>query len=698
MAHILDTPLTYLPGVGPRRADILARELDLRTYADLLHYFPYKYIDRSRMYTIREVRHDMPYIQLQGVIRQWRTEGIGRKRRLIGTFQDGTGSIELIWFQGIQRIEKMYQLGQEYIIFGKPIYFNSGYSITHPEIDDTSRASMLSGGLVPMYTVTERVRGAGISNRTLRQMLYSLLNQVHEHIEETLPGELHQRSGLMGYREALVQIHFPESTTLLDEARRRLKIEELLYIQLKLQSLKIERKTVYRGYVFEQVGSLFRGLYERGLPFDLTNAQKRVLRDIRRDVHSGEQMNRLIQGDVGSGKTLVALFSMLLAVDSGFQACMMAPTEILARQHYAGISELVAPLGVSVALLIGSTTRAQRAKLLPDIAEGRVQILIGTHALIEETVQFDRLGLAVIDEQHRFGVQQRARLWSKSERILPHILIMSATPIPRTLAMTLYGDLDISIIDELPPGRQPIKTVHQPDREMYRVYNFLRQQIALGRQAYVVYPMIEDSEREDLANLEEGFRRYTELFPEWTIVMVHGKMKPKEKDACMQRFASGEAHVLLATTVIEVGVNVPNASVMVIESANRFGLSQLHQLRGRVGRGVEQSYCILVTSGQLGKEAQRRIDIMVETNDGFVIAEEDMKLRGFGELDGTRQSGQLLSLRIANPARDGALVQYSRDLAEYILRRDPELAFPEHRMLKLRLSQLYGNTHWGSIS
>ncbi len=698
MASIFDTRLMYLPGIGPKRAEVLARDLELYTYIDLLHYFPYKYIDRSRTYTIREIRSDMPYIQLRGYIRDWRVEGVGRKKRLIATFYDDTGSIDLLWFRGIQSIERIYQTGREYIIFGRPTYFNGSYSLSHPEIDDASREATVAGGLVPMYTTTEKMKTSGLSNRQMRQMLHTLLNTLAPHLEETLPPDLYQRSGLMSYCEAIRQIHFPERVDLLEEARRRLKVEELLYIQLKLQSLKLERKNTYQGFVLGQVGQYFNALYHDHLPFDLTGAQKRVLKEIRADVLTGRQMNRLVQGDVGSGKTLVALFAMLLALDNGHQACLMAPTEILARQHFAGISELLAPLGIEVGLLIGSTTRAQRARLLPRVESGELRLLIGTHALIEQGVQFASLGMAVIDEQHRFGVEQRARLWTKNAGILPHILIMSATPIPRTLAMTLYGDLDISVIDELPPGRQPIRTAHQVDTEMYRVYNFLRQQIALGRQAYVVYPMIEENEQDDLKDLETGFRRYAEVFPELRIVMVHGKMKAKEKDACMQLFASGQAHILLATTVIEVGVNVPNATVMVIESANRFGLSQLHQLRGRVGRGAEQSYCILVTGTQLGSEARRRIDIMVETNDGFVIAEEDMRLRGFGELEGTRQSGKLLSLRIANPARDSALVLYTRNMAEYILAEDPHLELPKHQVLRRRLSELYTADHWGTIS
>lgn len=695
---ILDTPLTYLSGVGPRRASLLDQELELRTFMDLLHYFPYKYIDRSRIYTIREIRSEMPYIQLRGYIRQWRTEGVGRKQRLIATFQDKTGVIDLLWFKGLSYIERSYQLGQEYLIFGKPTYFNGTYSISHPEIDDAGRPDALTQGLIPVYSITERLKSAGMHPKQFRQIIHNLLVSVHGHLEETLPPDLYSHSGLMSYAEAIAQIHFPSDTTLLEQARRRLKVEELLYIQLKLQSLKLDRQNTYRGYTLSSVGTLFNRLYHDGLPFDLTGAQKRVLREIRADVLTGRQMNRLVQGDVGSGKTLVAVFAMLLALDNGYQACLMAPTEILARQHYAGISELLTPLGVEVGMLIGSTTKREREKLLSRLSSGELSVLIGTHALIEQTVQFARLGMAVIDEQHRFGVEQRARLWTKTSDILPHILIMSATPIPRTLAMTLYGDLDISIIDELPPGRQPIRTLHQTDAEMYRVYNFLRQQVGLGRQAYVVFPMIEDSDREDLKALETGLTRYQEVFPDLRLVMVHGKMKSKEKDAHMQRFVSGEADILLATTVIEVGVNVPNASVMVIEGANRFGLSQLHQLRGRVGRGAEQSYCILVTGSQLGADAQRRIQIMCETNDGFVIAEEDMRLRGFGELEGKRQSGQQLSLRIANPARDSDLVLYSRNLAERILSLDPTLSLPEHVPLRRRLAQVFAFSNWGSIS
>lgn len=699
MSLLLNTDLSYLTGVGPKRAKALADELGLRTFGDLLHYYPYRYVDRSRFYKVRELNADMPYIQLKGHIRDFMVEGIGRKQRLVATFYDGTGTIDLIWFRGLQSIEKMYQLGREYIIFGKPSSFNGRISLAHPEIDAVEREHIVAGGLVPLYNSTEKLKNSGISNRQMRAMLQTLLGRVEGELQESLPEPIFRQSQLIHYREALRQIHFPSDAQLLEQARRRLKVEELLLIQLKLQSEKQNRKAAYRGIVLGTIGQYFNDLYQNHLPFDLTGAQKRVLKEIRADVLSGQQMNRLVQGDVGSGKTLVALFAMLMAVDSGYQACLMAPTEILARQHHTGLSELLAPLGIEVALMIGSTTAKQRRELLPRLALGEVPIVVGTHALIEEGVQFARLAMAVIDEQHRFGVQQRSRLWTKTESVLPHILIMSATPIPRTLAMTLYGDLDISVIDELPPGRQPIQTLHETENNMPRIYSFMRSEIMRGRQVYVVFPMIEESESQDLRDLESGVERYTRVFPEYKVTYVHGKMKAKEKDERMQDFVSGRANILLATTVIEVGVNVPNASVMVIEGANRFGLSQLHQLRGRVGRGAEKSYCVLVTGFELGRESRRRIEIMCETNDGFVIAEEDMKLRGFGELEGTRQSGKELTLRIANPAKDGAIVQYCRNLAERILDDDPQLTKPEHQLLRQRLSEAYNlSQNWGAIS
>lgn len=699
MSTLLNNSLVYLPGVGPKRAKVLADELGLRTYGDMLHFYPYRYVDRSRFYQIRELNSDMPYVQIKGYIRDFMTEGVGRKQRLVASFYDGTGSIELIWFRGLQTIEKMYQLGREYIVFGKPSSFNGRISLVHPEIDDVTKEAIVAGGLVPLYNSTERLKSTGISNRQMRAILQTLLQSVQGELLESLPEPILHMSRLMPYLDALMQIHFPSDAHSLELARRRLKVEELLLIQLKMQGERWHRQTTYKGIILDKIGQNFNVLYSEALPFDLTNAQKRVLREIRADVLSGRQMNRLIQGDVGSGKTLVALFAMLMAVDSGYQACLMAPTEILARQHYQGLSEMLRPLGVEVALMIGSTNKRERTKLLPRLQAGEIPIVVGTHALIEEGVQFASLAMAVIDEQHRFGVEQRARLWTKASEVLPHILIMSATPIPRTLAMTLYGDLDISVIDELPPGRQPIQTYHQTENQIYQVYSFMRQQIMQGRQVYVVFPMIEENEKQDLRDLESGLERYRSIFPEYEIAYVHGKMKPKEKDERMQAFVRGEAQILLATTVIEVGVNVPNATVMVIEGANRFGLSQLHQLRGRVGRGAEQSYCILLTGFELGQDAKRRIQIMCETSDGFVIAEEDMALRGFGELEGTRQSGKELSLRIANLAKDGAIVQYCRQLAERILEQDPDLSLPQHAVLKQRLSASYDLlSNWGQIS
>ncbi len=700
MGHnILDTDLTYLSGVGEKRATSLAKDLGLRSYRDLLLHYPYKYIDRSRIYRISELTRDMPYIQLQGIIHSFEELGTGRKKRLVATLQDASGEVELMWFRGISTMPKLYKAGKVYLVFGKPSFFNGKFTLTHPEIDDMSKFDVVAGGLVPLYRTSEKMKNSGLSNRQLRLMQYNLLKLVYNHLEEPFNEELRQRFQLMPYQEAMMEIHFPSTAKKLEEARRRLKFEELLFIQLKLQSLKLQRKANYQGFIFEQVGESFNKLYKEVLPFDLTNAQKRVVKEIRADVLTGQQMNRLVQGDVGSGKTLVALLSMLLAVDNGYQACMMAPTEILARQHHAGLKELLDPLGISVELLVGSTKKKERNYILPALANGEIKIIIGTHALIEDTVQFDKLGIAVIDEQHRFGVAQRSRLWTKNNGILPHILIMSATPIPRTLAMTLYGDLDVSVIDEMPPGRKAIDTRHHYDGDMAAVYNFIRQQVAEGRQVYVVYPMIEESEGQDLKDLESGFERYTKVFPEYNIEMVHGKLKAKEKDERMQNFISGKAQLLLATTVIEVGVNVPNASVMIIESANRFGLSQLHQLRGRVGRGAAQSYCILLSGYQLSSDARRRLDIMVETNDGFEIAEEDMRLRGFGELEGTRQSGQELSLKIANPMRDVIMLEFARSVAEEILNSDPQLEKPHNEVLRRRLQTLYSDfANWGVIS
>lgn len=695
---LLDTALTYLPGVGPKRAAVLASDLGLYTYRDLLLYYPTKYVDRSRTYQIRELRGELPSIQLKGYIRDYKEIGEGRKKRLVAYFTDGTGTIELTWFRSLQAIPKLYPEGRMLLVFGKPVAFSGGYSITHPEIDDAEREQAVGSGLMPVYPLSEGVKRVGLASRQMRQLLFTLKELVRGQLSDPLPTALVQAAQLMPFAAAVEQIHFPEDARQLEAARRRLKFDELFFIQLRLLGMKHERKQTSPGMLLPRVGAYFRQLYD-ALPFDLTEAQKRVLREIQADVTSGRQMNRLVQGDVGSGKTLVALFAMLLAVDNGHQACLMAPTEILARQHHASLVELLAPLGIEVGLLIGSTRKRERTRLHAALSSGELSLLVGTHALIEPTVSFHSLALCVIDEQHRFGVVQRSGLWGKNDYWYPHILTMSATPIPRTLAMTLYGDLDISVIDELPPGRKPIQTYHVSEGEMYRVYKFLEEQIAQGRQAYVVFPMIEENEQTELRALQEGLVRYRERFPELEVVMVHGKMKAEEKDAQMQRFSSGQAQILLATTVIEVGVNVPNASVMVIEGANRFGLAQLHQLRGRVGRGASQSYCILLTSAKIGEEAQRRLELMVETNDGFEIAEADMRFRGFGELDGTRQSGQQLSLKLANPALDGAMVQYTRELAERILEADPELQEPQHVPLRQRLDELFrSGPSWSQIS
>lgn len=697
--NILSTKIIYLTGVGPKRAEVLKNEIEVTTYLDLLHYFPFRYVDRSRFYTIREIRPDMPYIQLRGVLRNFCEVGEGRRKRLTATFSDGTGSIELVWFKGIKYTRDKLQEGRRYIVFGKPVLFGSGYNIAHPYIDPEEKAGQVAGGLTPVYHTSERMKSMGLGSKQIQQLQHVLLNIVSSYLIETLPSYIVSSYGFISYAEAISQIHFPQGITQLEAARARLKFEELFYVQLHLLGNKLERKARFRGVIFSQVGDLFNTFYKEHLPFELTSAQKRVVREIRQDTLSGHQMNRLVQGDVGSGKTLVALLAMLLALDNGCQACLMAPTEILARQHHQTLSEQLRPLGIEVGLLIGSCTAHQRKKVLPCLADGSLSIVVGTHALLEPGVQFHHLGMAVIDEQHRFGVQQRARLWEKNLETLPHILIMSATPIPRTLAMTLYGDLDISIIDELPPGRKPIQTLHHFDNDMAPVFRFLRTQMAIGRQIYVVYPMIEGSESTDLKNLEDGFDLFSSIFPNEKVTMVHGKMKPKDKEARMAEFVEGRSKILLATTVIEVGVNVPNATVMIIENADRFGLSQLHQLRGRVGRGGEQSYCILITNTKVGEDSRRRIQVMVETNDGFEIAEEDMRLRGFGDLEGTRQSGRQISLRIANPSRDTELIALSRNVAEKVLERDPEFQHPNNQTLLNRMNQLFPKEdNWSVIS
>lgn len=690
--------IMYLPGVGPKKAEILQKEAGISSYEDLLFYFPYKYIDRSRFYKVAEVTGDMPYIQLKGRILFFDTVGEGRTRRLIGKFTDGTGTIDLVWFKGINYVMDKIKTGVDYIVFGKPTEFGHIYNIPHPDIDTLDQADKVANGLTPFYNTSEKMKKSFLNSRAVQNLQYTLLSGLNWTLPETLPPAVLNRIRMMPFPEAIRNVHFPESVDKLRKAQLRLKFDELFFIQLNILRSSNLRKLKLKGIVFPSVGDYFNTFYKEYLPFELTNAQKRVVREIRADMGSGRQMNRLLQGDVGSGKTLVALLSMLLAVDNHCQACMMAPTEILATQHYATVMGFLKDMDIKVALLTGSTKKKERNKILPAIASGEIQIVIGTHALIEETVVFSSLGLAIIDEQHRFGVEQRSRLWTKNS-IVPHVLVMTATPIPRTLAMTLYGDLDVSVIDELPPGRKPIQTVHRYDNKKAQLYDFLRKEIGQGRQVYVVYPLIEGSEKLDYKNLEEGFETFKEVFPEYKVCMVHGKMKAAEKEAEMQKFISGEAQILMATTVIEVGVNVPNASVMVIESAERFGLSQLHQLRGRVGRGAEQSYCVLVSSYKLSNETRKRLEIMVSSNNGFEIAEADLRLRGHGDLEGTRQSGEGIDLKIANLAADGQILQYARDIAQEVLNEDPDLLSEPNRILNERLKTLFAKkVNWGMIS
>ncbi|WP_302025822.1 ATP-dependent DNA helicase RecG [Parabacteroides johnsonii] len=690
--------IMYLPGVGPKKAEILQKEAGISSYEDLLFYFPYKYIDRSRFYKVAEVTGDMPYIQLKGRILFFDTVGEGRTRRLIGKFTDGTGTIDLVWFKGINYVMDKIKTGVDYIVFGKPTEFGHIYNIPHPDIDTLDQADKVANGLTPFYNTSEKMKKSFLNSRAIQNLQYTLLSGLNWTLPETLPPAVLNRIRMMPFPEAIRNVHFPESVDKLRKAQLRLKFDELFFIQLNILRSSNLRKLKLKGIVFPSVGDYFNTFYKEYLPFELTNAQKRVVREIRADMGSGRQMNRLLQGDVGSGKTLVALLSMLLAVDNHCQACMMAPTEILATQHYATVMGFLKDMDIKVALLTGSTKKKERNKILPAIASGEIQIVIGTHALIEETVVFSSLGLAIIDEQHRFGVEQRSRLWTKNS-IVPHVLVMTATPIPRTLAMTLYGDLDVSVIDELPPGRKPIQTVHRYDNKKAQLYDFLRKEIGQGRQVYVVYPLIEGSEKLDYKNLEEGFETFKEVFPEYKVCMVHGKMKAADKEAEMQKFISGEAQILMATTVIEVGVNVPNASVMVIESAERFGLSQLHQLRGRVGRGAEQSYCVLVSSYKLSNETRKRLEIMVSSNNGFEIAEADLRLRGHGDLEGTRQSGEGIDLKIANLAADGQILQYARDIAQEVLNEDPDLLSEPNRILNERLKTLFAKkVNWGMIS
>ena len=695
----LETEITYLPGVGPKRAKVLGEELGVKTFADLLANFPYKYIDRSKLYSIEEVNTEMPFVQIRGRILSFETFDMGpRRERVVAHFTDGRNLMDLTWFNGGKYARTHYKIGTQYIVFGKPTLFNGRINVVHPDIDPAEEIQLSRMGMQPYYSLTEKMKKAGFTLRSMERLMRNLMDMIKDPLPETLPDEQVSRLHLASRDEALRNIHFPESAKALERARVRLKFEELFYVQLNIVRYASDNRRKYRGYVFPRIGNVFNSFYRDNLPFPLTEAQKRVIREIWNDMRSGRQMNRLLQGDVGSGKTLVALMSMLIALDNGYQACIMAPTEILAEQHLNTINDFLKGMDVRVELLTGIVKGKRRNTILEDLAAGRVDILVGTHAVIEDTVRFARLGMVVVDEQHRFGVAQRAKLWRKSDNP-PHVLVMTATPIPRTLAMTLYGDLDVSVIDELPPGRKPIQTQHVYDAQLPQLYESIRRQIRLGRQAYIVFPLIEESEHIDLMNLEDGYETLRQIFPEFKMSKVHGKIKPKEKEEEMQRFASGETQILVATTVIEVGVNVPNASVMVILDAQRFGLSQLHQLRGRVGRGADQSYCILVTTYQLSADTRKRIDIMCETNDGFRIAEADLKLRGPGDLEGTQQSGMAFDLKIADIARDGQLVQMARDEAQAIITADPLMQNPDNAIFVRRLYELRKtNVNWSAIS
>lgn len=698
MSDILKTDIKYITGVGPQKKDILKREIGIETYGDLLEYYPYKYVDRSHIYTISSLSPDMPFVQIKGRILSFESFQMGvKKKRLVAHFGDGTGVVDLVWFSGTQYVSKNYKTGVEYIVFGKPTIFGGRFQISHPELDLAENLQLSEMGMQPFYVTTERMKNSGLSSRSLEKIVKALLSRLPPQ-PETLPDYITAPLHLVSRDAAIRGVHYPHAQMEMQKARERLKFEELFYVQLNILRYTANHRRKYRGYLLPRIGEHFNSFFKQNLKFELTGAQKRVMHEIQADMNTGRQMNRLVQGDVGSGKTLVALMAMLIAVDNGFQACMMAPTEILAEQHLATIKDFLKGLNVRVELLTGIVKGKKRKEILEGVVTGDVHILVGTHAVIEDTVQFHNLGLAVVDEQHRFGVAQRAKLWAKNLNP-PHILVMTATPIPRTLAMTIYGDLDISVIDELPPGRKPIQTLHKYDNQMTTLYNGIRQQITLGRQVYIVYPLISESEKMDLKNLEDGFEQLQNIFPDYRMSKVHGRMKPAEKEAEMQRFASGETQILVATTVIEVGVNVPNASVMVIMEAQRFGLSQLHQLRGRVGRGADQSYCILVSGHELSAETRKRLEIMTETNDGFRIAEADLKLRGPGDLEGTQQSGLAFDLKIADIARDGQLVQLARDEAQKIIDEDPECNSQRHALLWRRLNELRSDSvDWAQIS
>ncbi len=696
MNRLRNIDIKFLKGIGPSRAELLNKQLGIHSYYDLLYHFPTHYVDRSSIYPISSLHGDMPAVQLKGRFITFSIQGEGAKTRLVALFSDGTGTIEVVWFRRIKQIKDAYHTGNDYILFGKPSEFNGRWNLVHPEIDTTTSIGATQG-LRGVYPLTEMLRNRGVSSRSIFTWVQTALATT-PHIKETIPDDIIARHHLMPLRQALVSIHNPQDNDQLQRAKLRLKFEELFYLQLNILRYSRKRSTALNGFRFPRIGNFFNSFYSQCLPFELTGAQKRVIKEIRADMGTGRQMNRLLQGDVGSGKTLVALLCMIIAIDNGTQACLMAPTEILATQHYETISQLVAQIGINVKLLTGSTRKKQRDTIHQQLEDGTLHILIGTHAVIEDNVQFHNLGFVVIDEQHRFGVAQRARLWKKNFTP-PHVLVMTATPIPRTLAMTVYGDLDVSVIDELPPGRKPVETLLRYDNQRTAVYQSIGRQLKMGRQVYIVYPLIQENEKLDLRCLEEGYELIRETFPMYRVAYVHGKMKPSEKDYQMSLFASHQADILVATTVIEVGVNVPNATTMVIENAERFGLSQLHQLRGRVGRGEGQSYCILMTKYNIAKETRKRLEIMTSTTDGFIVAEADLKMRGPGDMEGTMQSGIAFDLHIANLATDGQIVQLARDSANLLLDSDPDLSLPQNAMLRPQLSALFEKTiDWGRIS
>ncbi len=699
MKEYLETPVEFLKGVGPKRAELLRSELNIHTFANMLNYYPFRYVDRSRIYKVKEIESDLAYVQLRGTISGIRIIGEKRAKRMTAVFRDETGEIELVWFQGIKWIEGTIMPNVEYVVFGKPTVFNRRYNIAHPEIEKADEFSRnITQTLQGIYSTTEKLKNRGLNNKNLVKLMKELLVQAQGRIPETLPDEILGKLSLMHREEAIRNIHFPDDQGKLQRAQARLKFEELFFIQLSLLNDKLIRQNKIKGFLFSSVGEKVNRFYREKLPFELTEAQKRVIREIRKDLGAGKQMNRLLQGDVGSGKTLVALMSMLIAIDNGYQACLMAPTEILANQHFMTLTRMTEGLDIRIGLLTGSTASSKRKQLHPLLQSGEVNILIGTHALIEDPVLFQNLGLVIIDEQHRFGVAQRAKMWTKSDNA-PHILVMTATPIPRTLAMTLYGDLDLSVIDELPPGRKPVKTQLYNDSARLKIFGFMKQKIREGRQVYVVYPLIKESETLDLKHLMDGYESIVRDFPPpgYAVSIVHGKMRPADKDYEMQRFIKKQTQIMVSTTVIEVGVDVPNASVMVIENAERFGLSQLHQLRGRVGRGADQSYCLLMTGMKVTNEARKRLETMVETNDGFRIAEADLQLRGPGDLQGTRQSG-ILDLKIADLIRDEKILKYARNLASDILQDDPMLVKENNHLLARQLAVMKKDlVNWSRI-